>query len=137
MDYSSLTDWALCDAATAEIEFALKTFITREAVGELADTRSERSKTSTAAQLAKVNARIGTQDILLASSGIDAETQQEATDERADLLVQRTKLIKRNRLVSGLALFMADVAAEQVDAQVATLNTVKAGIVTHRTTLTA
>ena len=137
MDYSSLTDRALCDAATAEIEFALKTFTTREAVGELADTRSERSKNSTAAQLAKVNARIGTQDVLLATSGLDADSLQEATDERADLLVQRTKLTKRNRLVTGLALFMADVDAEQVDAQVTTLNTIKAGIATHRATLTA
>ncbi|GAA4028976.1 hypothetical protein GCM10022409_11360 [Hymenobacter glaciei] len=137
MDYSSLTDRAMCDAATAEIEFELKTYTTRVAQGELTDTRSERTATSTTAQLAKVNAQIGTQDILLATPGLDAETLQAATDERAALLVRRTALTKRNRLASGLDRFLADVDAEQVTAQVATLTAVKEGIATRRAALPA
>lgn len=137
MDYSSLTDRAMCDAATAEIEFELKTYTTRVAQGELTDTRSVRTATSTSAQLVRVNALISTQDILLATPGLDAETLQDATDERAALLVRRTALAKRNRLASGLDRFLADVDAEQVAAQVAMLTTVKEGIAAHRATLSA
>ncbi|GAB3590689.1 hypothetical protein [Hymenobacter daeguensis] len=137
LDYSSLTDRAMCDAATAEIEFELKTYTTRQAQGELTDTRSERTATTTTAQLAKVNAQIATQDILLATAGLDADTLEAATDERAALLVRRTALTKRNRLASGLDRFLADVDGEQMEAQVATLNTAKAGIAAHRATLPA
>ncbi|GAB3869976.1 hypothetical protein GCM10028824_17920 [Hymenobacter segetis] len=136
LDYSSLTDRALCDAATAEVEFELKTFTTRDAVGELADDRATRAKSDTTSQLAKVNAKIASADAVLAAPGIDAELLETTTDERAALVVQQTRLTKRNRLSSGLTRFLADVDAEQVSTQIATLNTVKAGIATHRATLT-
>ena len=136
-DYSLLTNWAMCDQATAEIEFELKTFTTREAQGELADTRSTRTATTTTAELAKVNSLIGSKDVLLATTGLDADTIQQATDERAALLVRRTSLTKRGRLASGLDRFLTDVDAEQVANQVATLTTVKAGVATRRATLTS
>ncbi|SHJ10181.1 hypothetical protein SAMN02745146_2288 [Hymenobacter daecheongensis DSM 21074] len=137
LDFSSLTDRATCDAATAEIEFELNTFNAREVVGDVADQRATRTKTSTAAQLAKVNSKIASADILLATAGIDAELLETTTDERAALLVQQTRLIKRNRLATGLARFLADVDAAQVEAQVATLTAIKDGIAAHRATLPA
>ena len=140
VDSALLTDRAMCDAATAEIEFELKTHTTREAVGELAelaDTRTERSKNSTAAQLAVVNSKIAAADILLATAGIDPDLLEKTTDNRAALLVRRTTLIKRGRNAEGLNHFLSEVDAEQVDAQMATLTTVKAGIATRRATLPA
>lgn len=137
VDYVLLTDRALCDAATAEIEFELKTYATREAVGELADTRTERSRNSTTAQLAVVNSKITAADVLLATAGIDPALLEKTTDDRAALLVRRTTLTKRGRSADGLNHFLSEVDAEQVDSQVATLTTVKAGIATHRATLPA
>ncbi|TGE15586.1 hypothetical protein [Hymenobacter elongatus] len=137
VDYSLLTTRALCDEATAEIEFELKTYTTREAQGELTDTRTQRTATRTTAQLAKVNAQIATQDILLATAGLDADTLQTATDERAALLVRRTSLSKSKSLTSGVARFFIGVDTEQIAKQVETLTTVKEGIATHRATLPA
>lgn len=137
LDYSSLTDRAMCDAATAEIDFELLTFTTREVVGTLADTRTERSKNSTSAQLAAVNSKIAAADILLATAGIDPDLLEKTTDDRAALLVRRTTLTKRGRNAAGLDHFLSDVDAEQVDTQVATLTTIKSGIVAHRATLPA
>ena len=137
VDSALLTDRAICDSATAEIEFELKTYTTREAVGELADTRTERSKNSTAVQLAVVNSKIAAADILLATAGIDPDLLEKTTDDRAALLVRRTTLTKRGRNAEGLNHFLSEVDAEQVDAQVATLTTVKAGIATRRATLPA
>ena len=137
MDYSSLTNWAICDAAKAEIEFELKTFTTREAVGELADTRIERTKSSTTAQLTAVNSKIAAADILLSTTGIAPDLLERTTDDRAALLVRRTTLTKRGRNTAGLDHFLSDVDAEQVDAQVAKLTTIKDGIATHRATLTS
>lgn len=137
VDFSFLTTFAECDAATAEIDFELKTFTVRDVVIDLADDRADRAKSSTTSRLAKVNGKIASADAVLASAGIDDDTREEATDERAALLVQRTALTKRNRLSTGTARFMVDVDAEQVDTQVATLTGIKAGIAAHRPTLSA
>ena len=135
--YATLTDRAMCDAALAEVNFELKTFATRDANLELADDRADRSQTSTAAQLAKVNAKIATQDILLATPGLDAETLETAGDERAALLVQQKRLTKRGQQSSGVSRFLADVDAQQIADQVATLTAVRDGITAHRATLPA
>lgn len=133
--YSFLTDRAQCDSATAEIDFEMLTFTARDVNANLTDVRADRTQTTTTAQLAQVNGKIASTDAVLASPGIDAETRETATDERAALLVRRTALTKRNRLATGVTRFLADVDVEQIDAQVAVLNTVKAGIATHRATL--
>ncbi|GAA4356790.1 hypothetical protein GCM10023185_20930 [Hymenobacter saemangeumensis] len=135
--YSLLTDRSLCDTAIAEVDFELKTYTTRDAVGELADDRASRTQTSTAAQLASVNAKIAVADAVLAAPGIDDELRETTTDERAALLVRRTALSKRNRQASGVTRFLAELDAEQIDGQVAILNAARAGIVTHRATLPA
>ena len=137
VDYALLTDRAMCDAATAEIDFELKTFTTREAQGGLTDTRSTRTATTTTAELAKTNSLIASKDVLLATPGLDAVTLQDAADERAALLVHRTALTKRGRLTSGLDRFLTEVNGAQIDTQVTTLTTIKAGIATHRATLTS
>lgn len=135
--YALLTDRAMCDAATAEIDFKLQVYTTHEAVDQLADTRSERSRTSTASQLAEVNSKITAADILLATAGIEPSLVEKTTDERAALLVRRTALTKRGRSSTGLSEFLDEADDEQTDAQVATLTTIKDGIAAHRATLPA
>ena len=137
IDYALLTDRAMCDKATAEVDFKLLTYTTHDAVGVLADTRADRSQSSTSAQLTVVNSKIAAADILLATAGIDPGLLEKTTDDRAALLVRRTTLSKRGRNADGLDHFLSEVDAEQVDAQVAALTTIKAGIVAHRATLTS
>ncbi|SHK39998.1 hypothetical protein [Hymenobacter psychrotolerans] len=137
LKYDTLTTRAECDAALAEVEFELKTYLTRDATGELADERADRTQASTSSQLARVEARIASSEAVLATAGIDDETRETTTDELAALRVQRTRLAKRQRQATGLARFLAAVDAEQVAQQVATLSSVKDGIAAHRATLAA
>ena len=137
MDYAPLTTRALCDQATAEIDFELETFTVRDANADLSDKRAERTQTSVAAQLALVQAKIAVADSILAAPGLDADTIEQHTDERDAYVVQRKKLEKRARRVSGLSEFLADVDAEQNAAQVTLLTTIRAGIAAHRATLPA
>lgn len=137
VDYSLLTTRAMCDEATAEIDFEIKTYTTQEAQSELTDTRTKRTATRKAAKLVKVNALINSKDILLATAGLDAETMEKATNERAALLVQRTTLSKSKSLASGVARFFIGVDTEQIAQQVEALTKVKVGIAAHRDTLSA
>ncbi|PJJ58946.1 hypothetical protein [Hymenobacter chitinivorans] len=127
----------MCDEATAEIDFQIKTYTTQEAQSELTDTCAKWTATRKAAKLVKMNARIASQDILLATPGLDAATLQEATNERAALLVQRTGLSKTKSLASGVTRFFIGVDTELMAQQVAKLTTVKQGIAVHRDTLSA
>lgn len=137
IDYSFLTDRAMCDAATAEIDFKLLVYTTHDAVDNLATQRSERSSSSTASKLAAVNAKITAADILLSTAGIEPSIIKENTNKRAALLVQRTTLTERGHSTEGLKRFMDDVEDEQADTQVVALNTIKAGIAAHRDALAA
>ncbi|MGI4870114.1 MAG: hypothetical protein ACRYFX_02930 [Janthinobacterium lividum] len=136
MDYSALTTKAECDAATAEVDFELRTFASRDTAADLTTERAGRAQASTTSELAKVDAKIASAQAVLAAPGIDADLTETTTDELAALQVQRTRLAKRNRLSTGVTRFLAVVDAEQVARQVQTLTDVKAGIAAHRATLT-
>lgn len=47
LDFNTLTTRAECDAAITELDFELKTYTTRDVVGELADDRADRTQAST------------------------------------------------------------------------------------------
>ena len=135
MEYNALTTQAECDLALAEVEFELKTFTARDVNADVADERADRTQTSATSQLARLDARIASSEAVLAAPGIDAETRETTSDELAALRVQRTKLAKRQRQASGLSRFLDAVDAEQINQQIATLTTIKAGIAAHRATL--
>ena len=137
LDYATLTTRAECAQAIAEIDFELKAFAARDLNADVADDRADRSKTTTAAQLSKVNGEIAALDYRLAQPGLDADVAADLSDEREAYVVQRKRLEKRNRQVTGVDRFLADVDVEQIAQQVATLTGVKAGIAAHRATLTA
>ena len=136
-DYNLLTTQAECDAATTEVDFELKTYTTRDANLDLADDRDERSKTSTAAQLAKVDGEIAALDYRMAQPGLSPAEAGDLADEREAFVVQRKKLLKRNRQAAGTVRFLADIDVDQVAAQVALLTQAKAGIATRRAQLPA
>lgn len=137
VNYASLTDWPMCDAATEEIDFKLEVYTTNGAVDRLADKRTTRAQNSTSSKLAAVNSKITAAEILLATSGMEPGLVQETTDQLAALKVQRTTLTKRGRTTAGLAEFLDGVEDEQDDAQVAKLTAIKAGIAGRRAELPA
>jgi hypothetical protein len=137
LDYNTLTDHAQCDAATAEVDFELRTYSVRDVTNDLAGERSERLQSSIATQLAAVVAKIARAEALLARpelTGLEREDQQ---DEVEALNVQRKKLLKRARQASGVNEFLADVDEEQIAKQVEVLTAVKAGITQRRAALPA
>jgi predicted aminopeptidase len=135
LDYSTLTDRAMCDKASEEIDFELLTFSAHDVNDNLADKRTERTQSSTTSQLAVVEAKIASKQAILAATGIDDDTRENTQTELDTLLIQRRKLQKRGRQASGYKEFLADVDAEQNAAQVALLTSIKAGIAQHRATL--
>jgi hypothetical protein len=136
IDYALLTDRAECDAATADLDFELLTSTTRDANLDLADLRADRSQASSTGQLAVLDGKITAAESLIAATGIAPALLEATTDDLALLRAQRTKLAKRNRLSTGTTRFLASVDAQQIADQVATLTAAKAGVVTHRATLT-
>ena len=137
IDYQLLTTQAECDAATAELDFELKTYSTRDANLDLADERGERAQTSATAQLAALDGKIAAAQNLLAAPGIADELRDTTTDDLALLQAQRTKLAKRTRQQAGVRRFLSSVDAQQVADQVATLTAARAGVAAHRATLSA
>ncbi|MFD2784132.1 hypothetical protein [Hymenobacter rubripertinctus] len=137
IDYTILITRADCDTATAELDFELKTFSTRDATLDLADERGDRAQASASAQLASLDGRIAAAENLLAATGIAAELREATTDDLALLRAQRTKLDKRTRQQGGVRRFLAAVDAQQVADQVATLTAARAGVAAHRATLPA
>ncbi|MBC8085505.1 MAG: hypothetical protein H7Z21_20085 [Hymenobacter sp.] len=137
IDYLLLTTRAECDVATAELDFELLTFTTRDANLDLADLRADRNQASGTSQLAQLDSKIAADESLIAAPGIDAALLEATIDNLALQRAQRTKLAKRTRLSTGTSRFLASVDAQQVSDQVATLTAAKTGVATHRATLPA
>ncbi|MCB2376537.1 hypothetical protein LGH70_03025 [Hymenobacter sp. BT635] len=79
--YSSLTDRALCDAATDEIDFELLTYSARDVNSDLDDKRAERLQNSATAQLATVEARLASAEAILALPSITADEREKHENE--------------------------------------------------------
>ncbi|WP_143069747.1 MULTISPECIES: hypothetical protein [Hymenobacter] len=136
-DYSLLTTWAECDAATADVNFELKTYSYRDTGLDLADERADRSQASGAAALAKKDGEILTAQGQAALPGLTPQQQQDALDNLELLQAQRKKIMRSNRSTAGTDRFLKTVDAAQVQGQVDVLTAALAGIAAHRATLGA
>lgn len=132
LDYTKLTTRAQCDEATAEVDYRLLTFTTRDANTTLADTRTTRTKTSASAQLDEVNGEILSAESILALPTTSAKTREAKTDELEALRLQKKRLEKRTRLDTGFDAFIDDVNEEQNDTLTTLLTTIKAGFAQRR-----
>ncbi len=101
-DYTQLTTWAECDAATTDVTFELKTFSYRDAGLDIADERATRSQVSGVAALAKKDSDILVAQGQAAVAGLTAQQQQDALDAVELLQAQRKKIIKDNRVSAGI-----------------------------------
>ena len=136
-DYSFLTNWAECDAATVDVTFELKTFSYRDTGLEITDERASRSQASGVAALAKKDGEILIAQGQAAVVGLSPLELQDANDKVELLQAQRKQIMKANRVSAGTARFLGTVDAAQIDGQVAVLTTVLAGIAAHRDTLSS
>lgn len=136
-DYSLLTTWAECDAATADVTFELKTFSYRDTGLDLAGERASRSQASGAAALAKKDSEILVAQGQAAVPGLTPQQQQDALDAVELLQAQRKKIMKNNRASVGTDRFLSTVDAVQVQGQVDVLTDALAGIATRRAQLSA
>ena len=136
-DYSLLTTWAECDAATADVNFELKTYSYRDTGLDLADARADRSQASGAAALAKKDGEILTAQGQAALPGLTPQQQQDALDNVELLQAQRKKIMRGNRTSAGTDRFLKTVDAAQVQGQVDVLTAALAGIAAQRATLSA
>ena len=136
-DYSLLTTWAECDAATADVTFELKTFSYRDAGLEITGERAGRSQASGAAALAKKDGEILGAQGQAAVPGLTPQQQQDANDAVELLQAQRKKIMKANRVSAGTARFLGTVDAAQVQGQVDVLTAALKGIADRRATLPA
>lgn len=134
-DYSLLTTWAECDAATADVTFELKTFSYRDSGLDLAGERATRSQANGAAALTKKDAEILIAQGQAAVPGLTPQQQQDALDEVELLQAQRKKIMKANRATAGTDRFLSTVDAAQVQSQVEVLTATLDGIAAHRATL--
>lgn len=137
LDFSKLPNWGACDKAKKALLIERKSFQYRDLGIELADDRSAAQETDTNRLLNRVNSKISSANILIATPGLDAEAVTEAQDELAALLVQRTRLLKRGSGAEDGSGFLTDVDAEQAAMQVAYLTTVIDQVDAHRLTLTS
>lgn len=136
-DYTLLTTWAECDAATADVAYELKGYSVRDTALDYSADRADHSQAAGAAALAKKDGEIAVAQGQAAVAGLTAQQQQDATDAVELLQAQRKQIVKRNRTITGTARFLTTVDATQNQAQVDTLTAVLAGIVAQRATLTS
>ncbi|WP_400190938.1 hypothetical protein [Hymenobacter sp. B81] len=134
-DYSVLTNWADCDAATAHATFELETLQHRDQGYDLADKRADLSQEAGQAALAKKDAEIAAAQHHAAQPGLSTQQKEDAEDVVLLLQAQRKKIVRDNRDQTGSARFKLSVDAAQIAAQAALLQQVLAGIAAHRATL--
>ncbi len=137
LDFSKLPTFAACDKALKALRIERKSFQYRDLGIELADDRGEVQETDTTRLLNRVNSKISSANILIATPGLDPEEVTEAQDELAALLVRRTALLKRGSGEEDGSGFLTDVDGEQADQQVSYLTTVIDRVIVHRATLTS
>ena len=136
LDFSKITTIAAYNKVRRVLVIKRKGFQYRDLGLELADDRDADSATNTARQLRRVNSLINSANIILGTTGLEAEEITEAQDELAALLVRRTALLKRGDGPDDGSDFLTDVEGEQADMQADYLTTVIDRLDAHRLTLT-
>jgi|GEM_PF-1550818 len=137
LDYTLLATIAECDEATAEVDYELLTYTTRDANIDLSEVRADRTQASVTAQLNALNTTIASTEAILGLTTIDPETRAKNALEHDNAVGQRNKLLKRAKQTTNVTHFLADVKVEQIEKQVEMLTAAKAGIAARRAVLAA
>ncbi|WP_400193944.1 hypothetical protein [Hymenobacter sp. B81] len=120
-DVNKLQTRAQCLEAKEKLEAELRGYQNRDQNQEYRDWRGDRAETTTAQLLARATERVAYLTGQLAKPDLSANDRLRAEDELEVAEFQQKRLTRRATNAGGVIDFLADVDADQVDAQVALL----------------
>ncbi|MBC8083637.1 MAG: hypothetical protein H7Z21_10530 [Hymenobacter sp.] len=137
LDLTLLTTRAECDEALAGLAAELDVYGNRDTNLEFADRQSDRIQGTVSGRLLGVNALIDSYTATLGQANLPVNVRKstEILLRRANF--QKSNLGDRSAAQTGSAAFLADVDAEQVDAQVVVLTNAQTLVTAHKDTLPA
>ncbi len=137
LDLTLLTTKAECDEVLSSLEAELDTYTHRDGNLDYADRQSGRINTDVAARLAGVNAEIAAYTAIAATPGLTPLMQKANASNLRRANDRKDNLSERGEKHTGSAAFLADVDADQIAAQVATLTAAQTAVTAHKATLPA
>ncbi|GAA4374900.1 hypothetical protein [Hymenobacter koreensis] len=120
-DVNTLKDRAQCLEAKASLEAEIDGYQNRDQNLAYQDRREDRAGASAASRLATATDRVNYLTEQLARPDLAAADRQRYDDQLLTANYQKARLTNRTANSGGTAAFLADVDADQVDAQVALL----------------
>ena len=135
LDLTPLTTKAECDEALDSLAAELDTFQHRSGNMSYAATQAGRTSADVAAQLAGVNAEITAYTAILATPGLTTALRKTNESKLRRANDRKDNLTERGEARTGSAAFLANVDAEQLDAQVGTLTKAQVAVTNHKATL--
>jgi hypothetical protein len=130
-----LTTKAECDEALASLAAELDGYQQRDSNLAFQGRETDRTGTEVAGLLAGVNGEIAGLQASLATPGLPAPLRKQYESKLRRANDRKDNLTERGQARTGAAAFLAEVDAEQVAAQVATLTQAQAAVAAHRATL--
>ncbi|MGI4866660.1 MAG: hypothetical protein ACRYFZ_22250 [Janthinobacterium lividum] len=130
-----LTTRAACDQALASLTKERGTYAHRDANQTYADAQATDRAGTIAAQLAKATDDVTHYTAEVARPGLSDAELRSARRSLIAATSRRDNLTLSSETTSGPAAYLADVDADQVDAQIATLDAALAAVAAHKGTL--
>ncbi len=130
-----LTTRAECDQALAALTKERNTYAHRDYNQTYADAQAADRAGTVAAQLAKAQADVAHYTAEVARPGITPTELRAAKRSLIAATSRRDNLALSSETSSGPLAYLADVDADQVDAQIATLDAAIAAVTAHKNTL--
>lgn len=134
-DVTLLTTKAECDTALASLTKEKATYAHRDYNQTYADGVAADRATTTAASLAKATADVAHYTTEVARPGLSASELRAAQRSLNAAVYRRDNLTLTSGDLSGPTAYLTDVDADQVDAQLATLDAAIAAVTAHKATL--
>ena len=128
---------AQCDEALDSLNREKRMYERRDYNQAYTDTEAADRATTTAAQLSKAEDDVTRYTTDVARTGLSASEMRTAQRALINATARRDRLRLTSEAVTGAAAYLADVDADQVDAQLATLQTAIAEVTAHRATVPA
>ncbi len=136
-DVNTLKDRAQCLAAKASLEAELDGYQNRDQNQAFKDRQAGRTDATTAGQLAKATDQVAYLTQQLAGTSLSPADRERYEDQLLTANYQKIRLTHRAASAGGTAVFLADVDADQVAAQVQVLTGAIAAVQTRHDALPA
>lgn len=136
-DVNLLKSRAQCAAAKASLEAELDGYQNRDQNEDFRDRQAGRASATASSRLATYTDRVKYLTEQLARPNLAAADRARYDDELLTATYQKARLTKRSVDTDGTATFLADVDADQLDAQVALLRGAIAAVQAHQDALPA